>query len=77
MMRWRRIILLVYLTGGTVFELMLLWVAYDGGGFERHHTLADLAIVGGIHLALVLLWPVVLVVGVLQYFGLLPHPITF
>ena len=47
------------------------------GGFERHHTLADLAIIGAIHLAVVLLWPIVLFVLVLQYFGLLPHPITF
>lgn len=77
MNRWQRITLWVYLAGGAICELMALWGAYDSGGFEHHHTLADLAIVGGIHLAAALLWPVVLVVGVLQYFGFLPHPITF
>jgi hypothetical protein len=73
---WRRITLWVYLVGGAICELMALWGAYDSGGFERNHTLADLAIIGGLHLAMALLWPVVLAVGVLQYLGLLPHPIT-
>lgn len=66
-----------YLAGGAICELTALWGAYDSGGFERHHTLADLAIIGAIHLAVVWLWPVVLVVLALQYFGLLPYPIMF
>lgn len=77
MKRGLRIALWVYLAGAVACELLLLWNAYDNGGFRRHHTLADLAIVGSLDLATALLWPIVLVVGVLQYFGVLPHPITF
>jgi hypothetical protein len=77
MKRGLRVALWVYLAGAVACELLSLWVAYDNGGFQRHHTLADLAIVGSLDLATAMLWPVVLVVVVLQYFGFLPHPITF
>ena len=77
MSRSWRITLWVYLAVAAVFELMALWSAYGGGGFERHHTLVDLAVIAAIHLAAALLWPVVLVVQALQYFGFLPYPITF
>ena len=77
MKRRTRIILWVYLVGVVIVELLLLWGAYDNGGFQRHHTLTDLAVIAGLHMAAGLLWPVVVVVIVLQYFGLLPHPITF
>ena len=77
MTRWRRIILWIYLTDTVIVELMALWGAYDGGGFERQHTLPDLAIIAAIHLVTALLWPIVLIVVVLQYFGFLPQPITF
>jgi hypothetical protein len=77
MTRSRRIILWVYLSGGVICEILALWGAYDSGGFERDHTLRDLAMIGGIHLTAALLWPIVLVVGLLQYFGILRHPITF
>jgi hypothetical protein len=58
-------------------ELTLLWSAHDSGGFQRHHTLGELAILGGGYLAAALLWPVLIVVGLLQYLRFLPHPITF
>ena len=66
----------VYLTGGVACALLLLWDAYNNGGFQRHHTFAELAIVGILDLATAFLWPVVLIVAIFQYFGLLPHPIT-
>ena len=72
-----RIILGVYSVGVAIIELLLLWNAYHNGGFQRPHTLTDLAIVAGLHMAVGLLWPIVTVVAVLQYFGLLPHSITF
>jgi hypothetical protein len=57
--------------------LLLLLAAYQSGGFDRPHTLADLAIIGFYDLAAGLLWPVVLMVFILQLFGLLPQPIQF
>jgi hypothetical protein len=77
MKRRIRIALWVYLAGALVCELLLLWGAYDSSGFHRHHTLANLAIIGSLHSVMALLWPVVLVVLVLQYLGFLPQPITF
>jgi len=56
-------------------ELLLLWGAYDSGGFQRHHSLPDLLFLGAFYLAIPLLWPVMLLVAVLQLVGILPTPI--
>ena len=77
MKRRTHIILWLYLAGALICEFVLLWGAYDSGGFQRQHTAVDLAIIAGFYLAAGLLWPAVLAMGVLQYFGFLPHPITF
>jgi hypothetical protein len=67
----------IYLIGVAMCESLLLWGAYDNGGFQRHHTLTYLMVLAGFYLAAGLLWPIVLVIGVLQYFGQLPQPVTF
>ncbi|KRQ98971.1 hypothetical protein CP49_35660 [Bradyrhizobium valentinum] len=74
--RWK-VILAAYLVGLLICELLLLLSAYQSGGFDRPHSLADLAIIGSYHLATGLLWPVVLIVFILQLSGLLPQPIQF
>lgn len=71
------IILWVYLVGVAIFELLLLWNAYDNGGFQRHHTLTEWAVTAGFHITFSLLWPIVIVVLALQYFGLLPETLAF
>jgi hypothetical protein len=73
MTRTRPFILWIYLIGVVMCESLLRWNAYDNGGFQRHHTLADLVVLAGFYLAAGLLWPIVFVMGALQYFGLLPH----
>jgi hypothetical protein len=77
MKRRTRIILWIYLVGVVIVELLLVWNAYDNGGFQRHHTPSDLVLVAIIHVTMGLLWPIALAVGILQYFGVLPHRITF
>jgi len=74
--RWKAV-LAIYLVGFLICELLLLLGAYQNGGFDRPRTLADLAIIGSYYLAAGLLWPVVLIVIVLQLSGLLPQPIQF
>jgi hypothetical protein len=75
-MRWK-VGLAIYFVGFLTCEVLLLWGAYQTGGFDRSHAFADLAMIGTVHLVAGLLWPVVLVVFILQLAGLLPHPIDF
>jgi hypothetical protein len=77
MKRRTKIILWIYLVGFAICELLLLWGTYDSGGFQRHHTLTTLVVITGYHLVAGALWPIVAIIGTLQYFGFLPHPITF
>lgn len=46
-------------------------------GFLSPAHVDDLTIIGAFHLAVGLLWSVVLIVITLQLLGLLPHPIQF
>jgi hypothetical protein len=73
----KRIALWIYLAGVLIFELLLLWSAYDNGGFHRHHTAKDFAVLAVFYIAAPLLWPVVVVLVVLQLTGVLPMTITF
>ena len=75
--RRRKVVLAIYLVGLLTCELLSLLGAYQSEGFDRPHTLADLAIIGSYHLAAGLLWPAVLIVFILQLLGLLPQPIEF
>jgi hypothetical protein len=74
--RWK-VGLTIYFVGFLICEALLLWSVYEAGGFDRSHTFADLAMIGTFHLVTGILWPVVLVVLILQLAGLLPHPIEF
>jgi hypothetical protein len=76
-MKLRRIILWVYLAGALIFELLSLWSAYDNGGFQRHHSAHDLAILAVFYLTIPLLWPAVVVMVILQLTGVLPSTVTF
>jgi hypothetical protein len=73
--RWRYV-LWVYIAGSLLTTAMMLQQAYASGGFQRDHSTADLLGLAALHLATATLWPVLVVVGVLQYLGILP-PITF
>jgi hypothetical protein len=74
--RWK-VVLTIYFVGFLICELLGLWGAYQSGGFDRPHTLTDLTVIGIYYLVTGLLWPIVLIVVVLQLLGLLPHPIQF
>jgi hypothetical protein len=74
--KWRRA-LWVYGPGAFLTAMLLLYDIYDSGGFQRSHTAADLLILASIYVATILLWPIVVLLGLLQLAGLLPMPITF
>ena len=74
--RWK-IGLVIYFVGFLTCELLLLWSAYKGGGFDRPHTISDLAVLGTLYFVAGLLWPVLLVMVIWQLAGLLPHSIRF
>jgi hypothetical protein len=44
--------------------------------FNASHSIIGLLILAALYLATAAVWPVLIVVGILQYFGMLPHPIT-
>jgi hypothetical protein len=74
--KWRYV-LWVYVAGALLTAALYLQGAYENGGFQRHHSMIDLLVLAALYLATAILWPVLIVVGILQYFGVLPHPITF
>jgi hypothetical protein len=65
--------LAIYFAGFLICELLLLWSSYEGGSFDRPHTLADLAVTATIHLVGGLLWPVILAVFIWTMAGALLH----
>lgn len=68
--RWTKIAFAIYAAGFFVCELLLLWGAYMGGGFDRPHTLAGLAITGILYMTVGLLWPVAAIVVILYLPGI-------
>ena len=77
-MSWRlRFSLWTYAVGAGVMEALLLVGAYQGGGFERSHSIWDLVQIAIYHVVIAALWPLVVVAIILQSVGLLPHPMTF
>jgi ABC-type multidrug transport system permease subunit len=53
-------------------EAMLVLDAYGNGGFQRQHSLVDLIIIAALYLASAALWPLLVVLLILVYFGVLP-----
>jgi hypothetical protein len=74
--KWRYA-LWVYLAGALLTETTLFLEAYRNGGFQREHSISDLLVLAIFYLTSAAFWPVLLVVGILQYFGILHQPITF
>jgi hypothetical protein len=75
---WRlRFSLWTYAVGAGVMEGLLLLGAYQSGGFERSHGIWDLVQIGIYHVVIAALWPLVVVMIILQLVGLLPRPISF
>jgi hypothetical protein len=70
--KWRYASFL-YLIGAFATEVMLIYGAYENGGFQREHTARDPAIIAAIHLATAALWPALIVIPALMYFGALPR----
>jgi len=77
MSRHGRYAIWIYAVGAFAVEVLLMLQAYANGGFQRSHDAADLLVIVAFHLLTAMLWPLLIVVGALQYAGLLPHPITF
>lgn len=73
----RRCILALYMVGALLMTILNFYNAYASGGFQRSHSVVDFIIIAALYLGSAILWPLIIVVGVLQHFGVLPQPITF
>ena len=65
----------VYVAGALLTAAVMIQNAYANGGFQRKHSVFDLLVLTALYAATSVLWPVLVVVVILQYFGILPHPI--
>ncbi len=70
--KWRYIVY-TYMTGALATEIALVLNAYGNGGFQSAHTVSDLIVLTGIYLTTSALWPVLVSLLTLQYFGILPR----
>ena len=73
--KWRYV-LWAYGAGALITLTLFVHNAYMNGGFQRHHDAMDLLVLAALYSVTAMLWPVLIVIGVLQYFGLLTQPIT-
>jgi hypothetical protein len=69
--KWRYA-LWTYGAGAFLMVMLLLYNIYDSGGFQRSHTIAGLLLAAGFYGVLVLLWPIFLVLLLLQLVRVLP-----
>lgn len=69
-------VLWIYVAGFLLMQAHNLYAAYASGGFQREHGTRDLLVLAAIYLGFGALWPVVLVVTILQGLGLFRGPIT-
>jgi hypothetical protein len=72
--KWRYV-LWVYVAGALLTAAVMIQNAHANGGFQRKHSVFDLLVLTALYAATSILWPVLVVVVILQYFGILPHPI--
>ena len=70
-----QVALAIYLTGAAVMMAYLGWSGVASGGLERHHDFKDGLFLAAIYTATCALWPVMLVLIVLIYFGVIQGPI--
>lgn len=68
-----RYVSFIYLIGALATGIMLIYGAYESGGFHREHTVRDLMIIAAFYLAASALWPTLIVTMPLRYLGALPQ----
>src|ERR1700681_3971687 len=66
--KWRYI-LYIYAAGALIMEATLILDAYGNGGFQRQHSVTDLIVLAALYLAVAALWPLLIVILTLVYFG--------
>lgn len=69
--KWRYV-LYVYVAGALVMEAGQIRHAYENGGFQRQHSIFGWIITATAHLTFDALWPLLVVILILVYFGVLP-----
>lgn len=63
---------LIYLICAIATETLLLYGAYDSGVLQRQHTAHNWLIGSALYLATAAIWPYLVAVLLLMYFGILP-----
>jgi hypothetical protein len=68
--------LAVYLFGAAAMQAFLMYSAISTGGIARlaARGVVDILLIATTHLAFSLLWPQLLIIAILQYFGVLAVP---
>jgi hypothetical protein len=69
--KWRNASL-IYLTCGLATDTMIIYGSYVSGAFQRQHTARETVIFAAFLLATTAIWPYVVGVFLLLYFGILP-----
>jgi hypothetical protein len=69
--KWQYV-LYIYAAGALIMEATLILDAYGNGGFQRRHSVRDLMILTALYLTTAALWPLLIVILALVYFGALP-----
>jgi hypothetical protein len=72
MSRTWRYVVYVYAAGALVMEIDQILQAHESGGFQRRHSIVAWIITAALHLAFDALWPFLVVILILVYFGVLP-----
>jgi hypothetical protein len=74
--RKRRYFIWIYIAGAFITALSGVQSIYQNGGFQRHHAATELLITAILFSISVALWPILIVIAILQFCGMLPHLIT-
>jgi hypothetical protein len=71
-----RVGIVLYFVVAIAFAIYLIWSGIDGGGLERQHDLRDWVVTILFYAATVALWPILVVVILLMFLGIIHGPIT-
>jgi len=66
----------IYIAGALITAAILIGNGIFNGGLERRHDLSDWIALTAIYIACSALWPILVVIGILQLLGIVRMPIT-
>jgi hypothetical protein len=67
----------IYLAGMLAMFGLLMWNGIVNGGLQRYHDAGQWLVLVAVSVTVSACWPVLLTVGLLAYFGIVPGPVWF